>query len=112
MDLFFTVAVIAGACYILTLVSWLFYVALMNLKRVRNDLHPFAKFNTYLLLGVGFPLDVVLNAVVGSMLFLESPKEWLLTSRLQRHKRQGGWRGDVSRWMCEHLLNQFDSGHC
>lgn len=112
MEIIGDIFIFAGICYALTLLSWLFYLALMNLKRVRNDLHPFAKFNAYLLLGIGFPLDVALNTVVGSILFLELPEEYLLTSRLQRHKRLGGWRGDIARWMCEHLLNQFDSGHC
>ena len=99
--------------YVLILVTWLFYVAIMHLKMVKDDLHPVAKVNGYILLGIGLPLDVLLNAVVGTIVFLDPPREWLFTARLQRYKRETiGWRSSTAWWMCEHLLNQFDEGHC
>lgn len=111
------IAWIAGV-YLLALVTWLFYVAIMHLKMVRHSLHPFAKINAYILLAVGLPLDALTNIVVGSLLFLEPPKlaqkEWLLTTRLERHKKHGyGWRKNLAMWMCANLLDQFDDGnHC
>jgi hypothetical protein len=99
--------------YVLMLVTWLFYVAIMHLKEVRDDLHPVATVNGYILLGIGLPLDVLLNVVVGTIVFLDPPREWLLTARLKRYKIQTfGWRSATSWWLCEHLLNQFDEGHC
>lgn len=103
---------LALAGYALAVLSWLFYLAIMHLKRVRDDLHPVAKAHAYLLLSAGLVLDVVLNAVVGSVLFLEPPRELLLTSRLKRLKRGDGWRAKLADWVCEHLLEQFDEGHC
>jgi hypothetical protein len=98
--------------YMLFLLTWVFYLALMNLKKVRHSLHPVAKAQAYVLLFIGYILDVVLNVTVGTVLYADLPRELLFTSRLQRLKRKGGWRGDMARWMCDHLLNQFDVGHC
>jgi hypothetical protein len=98
--------------YALFLMTWVFYLALMNLKTVRHSLHPIAKANAYVLLFIGYVLDVILNITLGTALYLDLPREWLFTARLQRLKAKGGWRGDMARWMCDHLLNQFDVGHC
>lgn len=100
------------AGYALFLITWVFYLAIMNLKAVRHDLHPVAKANAYVLLVIGYVLDVALNITVGTVIYLDLPREPLFTGRLQRLKQKGGWRGDMARWMCEHLLNQFDVGHC
>lgn len=113
----------AVALYVLALVTWLFFVAIMHLKIVRKSLHPFTKFNAYILLVIGLPLDALVNIVVGSILFLEPPRivggrwlvndgEWLLTARLARHKRGSGWRNGMATWLCAHLLDPFDEGHC
>lgn len=99
--------------YLLCVVTWFFYVAIMHLKLVRDDLHPVAYWHAMAFLVIGLILDVVLNWLVGSALFLERPREFLLTARLQRHKKGTGWRRAVAAWLCEHLLNQFDrGGHC
>lgn len=110
-------AAFAGGLYLLGLVTWLFYLAIMHLMRVRHDLHPFAKVNAYILLAVGLPLDALTNITLGSLLFLEPPhpKRLLLTARLAWHKRRDhGWRTDLAHWMCAHLLDQFDpkGAHC
>jgi hypothetical protein len=113
----------AAALYVLTLLTWLFYVAIMHLRIVRHSLHPFAKFNAYVLLAIGLPLDALTNITMGSILFLEPPRlvggryivnegEWLLTARLARHKRGSCWRKKLATWLCEHLLDPFDEGHC
>lgn len=100
------------ACYVLMLVTWLFYLAAMNLIKLKDQLHGFAKFNGYILVTIGVILDVLLNWIVGSILFLEIPREFLLTERLQRHKKGKGWRYKLAYWLCENLLNPFDPGHC
>lgn len=58
---------------------------------------------------VFLPLDVIVNAVVGTVIFLELPREWLLTSRLDRHARNGH---KFAQFICKYLLNPFDEGHC
>lgn len=112
--LFIRDAVIVGAgLYVLSLITWLFYVALMHLKRYRDRLHPFAKFNAYILIAIGLPLDVLVNWIVGTILFLEIPREILFTTRLSRHKKGRGRKQRLAVWLCSHLLDPFDNGnHC
>lgn len=62
--------------------------------------------------------DALVNWFVLSIVFLEIPKEALVTSRLKRWKNlplsAGGLRGiraHFAWWMC-HQLNKFDPGHC
>jgi hypothetical protein len=101
-----------GAGYVLAVVAWLFYVAVMHLIKVRHQLHPVAKVHAYALAAIGIALDVILNVAVATVVFLDLPREWLLTARLRRLKAGTGWRRSVAAWICEHLLNQFDEGHC
>lgn len=64
---------------------------------------------------LGYLLDVVSNQTVAALLFLDPPREWLVTSRLQRYKAtETGWRLRVAEAICEGLLDVFDpSGeHC
>jgi hypothetical protein len=111
------IIVTTGTLYLLGLATWLFYLAIMQLMRVRHTLHPFARVNAYLLLAIGIPLDVLTNVFIGSLLFLEPPhpKRLLLTARLSWHKRRdNGWRTKLAWWLCAHLLDQFDprGQHC
>lgn len=108
------IGIVLGA-YALMVVVWLFYLASMHLVRYRSELGPVAKAHGYLIVGVGLVLDAVLNLAVATVLFLEPPRELLLTARLKRLVgRDLGWRGDLAAWVCERLLNQFDpsGGHC
>jgi len=103
--------------YLLAVVTWVLYLAIMSLLPHRKDLHPVAKFHAYALLTVGLIFDVILNITVGSVLFLEWPhyKRLLLTARLSHHVSEGrGWRFRLAHWICAHLLDQFDpnGGHC
>lgn len=64
---------------------------------------------------VGLLVDCAANATLFALLFLELPREWLVTQRLQRHLRTGsGWRYRVARAICVKLLDVFDptGAHC
>lgn len=104
----------AGSIYVL----WLFYLAVMNLKRAKDagTISKTALYLGYPLLFIGLLLDMLVNTIVMSALLLELPRwnEILVTGRISRHAQQGGWRGDIARWLCESLLDRFDpSGvHC
>lgn len=99
-----------------TYTLWVFYLAVMCLKRAKDagTISRFALVMGYPVLAVGLLIDLFVNLFVFTILLLELPKELTVTSRLQRHGKQGGWRGDLSRWFCEALLDTFDpSGdHC
>ena len=106
-----------GVGYALAVVTWLFYLAVMSLAPHRHTMSPVARAHAYVLLGVGFALDFVLNVVVGTVLFLKLPQDWLLTGRLERYindQRETRWRRALALWICFHLLDQFDpkGSHC
>jgi hypothetical protein len=52
---------------------------------------------------------------IASLVFLELPREWLVTDRLQRHMHKSiGWRFWLAKYICDHLLDVFDpsGNHC
>lgn len=101
-----TILIGATALYVL----WLMYLAIMSLIRAyeAGTLSKPAFALGLPALAVGYTLDVLVNAVVFTALFAELPREWTVTARLQRHAKEGGWRGKVSSWIGEHLLDTFD----
>ncbi len=110
-------AVYAAAGYGLAVVTWVFYLAVMALIPHRHKLRPVAKAHAYMLVGVGLVLDVALNVIVGSLMFLEPPhpRRLLLTARLSHHtSRDNGWRTRLAKYICSRLLDQFDprGRHC
>lgn len=107
----------ALSTYAVVFITWILYLAVMNLKRHRARLHPIAKLHAYPLLFVGVAFDFLVNVVVGTLIFLDPPQETLLTGRLKRYHRiayEGTWRARLADWICTHLLDQFDpdGDHC
>lgn len=103
--------------FIALYVLWIFYLAVMNLKRARDagTLTLSAKCFGYPVLFVGYTLDVFINLMLMSVMFLELPHETTMTSRVKRHLYHStGWRETLAAWFCFNLLNSFDpSGkHC
>jgi hypothetical protein len=97
-------------------VFWGAYVLVMGLYRAHLE-HRLTWF-TYILaapfIGIGVLLDVLANIFIASFIFLEIPREMLVTTRLVRMLPDVGWRGGVAQWVCASLLDTFDpSGkHC
>lgn len=89
---------------------YVFYCAVMNIKRVR-DMGKLTKLGMafgYPTLIIGLVLDFLCNTFVMTVLFLELPKEFTVTSRLKRHNRSDdGWRTDLARWF-EPVLDPLD----
>lgn len=114
MEAFLSTGLFILGCYVLALVTWLFYLAAMNLIKIREQLTGLAKVNGYILVTIGIVLDVAVNFILGTIIFVEIPREWLLTDRLQRHKRKPktNWRYKIANYVCTNLLNPFDPGHC
>ena len=64
----------------------------------------------------GYLVDVIYNAIVGSVIFLEAPWveswkvwTWTFTARLKRHKPYTDWRGREARFWAG-LLDPFEQG--
>lgn len=97
---------------IFTWYCWGMYLAVMALLREKERLSVETKVFAYPLVAVGYVSDVVLNVVIGSVIFLEPPREFVLTKRVSRLNNLDTWRGKVARWICLHLLDPFDpKGH-
>ena len=103
------VAYYIAASFVILYALWIFYIAVMNLKRVKDagKLNTFAKILGYPVLFVGIVLDIIANVFVMTVILLELPKEPLVTSRLKRHNRTGGWRKKVVQFL-EPILDPFD----
>lgn len=106
----------AIAFVLLMPVMWTLYLAVMHLDtaRRRGTLTTASKVVGYPILFIGLAFDVMFNAVWGSLLFLEPPREWLFTDRVSRWNDDEKWRGAVARWICDELLDPFDprGQHC
>jgi len=99
------------------LFTWGGYLSIMHLKSARDQgrLTFGAKILGYPWLAIGLVADVLFNVIVGSLLFLEPPRELLFTSRVSRLNDSNSWRGKLARWFCRELLDPFDpdsDGHC
>jgi hypothetical protein len=96
---------------------WIFYLASMNLKRAKDaNTLPFgAVIFGYPVVIVGVLMDCFVNLTICTVIFLEWPRELLVTGRVSRLEATGtGWRQSTAKWFCDNLLNAFDpSGkHC
>lgn len=95
---------------------WFYYLAVMNLMGARNDhtLTGIGLIFGYPIFVVGYILDILVNWFILSIILVEFPSEWTVTSRLSRHisDSENGYRKTVSEWFCKHLLNPFDPSGC
>lgn len=93
------------------------YVMVMGVYRAHLDgrLTPVTKVLAAPWVVLGFALDAAVNIIIATVVFLELPREFLVTTRLQRHiLHSHGWRGHLATWICDHLLDVFDptGNHC
>lgn len=97
---------------------WGCYVLVMGLYRAKLDgrLTPLTYAMSLPFLLIGLVMDVLANLTLASVVFLEPPREWLVTDRLQRHiaTRRFTWRYKLAAWVCTHLLDFVDptGAHC
>lgn len=99
---------------VLSAVTWVLYLAIMNLAQNRHQLTSFSKAIAYPILAVGIVFDIAFNMIVGTIAFVEPPMQLLFTDRCKKHIDKQNWRGDVARWFCRNLLDPFDESesHC
>ena len=103
-----------AAAYGLLVVTWVLYLAIMNLAAQRHRMGPVVKVHAYALLLVGYVFDAALNLLV-CLAFWRLPRDWLLTGTLKRTlNTESGWREATAAWLCAHLLDPFDpkGKHC
>lgn len=94
----------------LTYGLYVFYCAVMNIKRVRDagKLTPLGYAFGYPTLAIGLVLDLAVNVLVMTPLLLELPQELTVTARLKRHHASStGWRLAVVKFF-EPVLDPLD----
>jgi len=100
--------------------TWLFYVLYvftMNVYRAKLAGRLFG-LNKLLLMPfvlVAVLMDIACQFTVATVLFLEFPKELLVTGRLQRYNAgEDSWRKTIAEYICNNLLDPFDptGNHC
>jgi hypothetical protein len=105
-----TALYIVGYLWLAAYLLFIFYLAVMNLKRVKDTvgLSTPVKVLGYPILFIGLLLDFIVNVFLVTFILMELPRELTVTSRFKRHNREGtGWRQAVARWF-EPILDPFD----
>lgn len=90
---------------------WVFYVCVMRLKMMRDadKLTTGQKIFGYPTLLVGLFLDLAVNVVVCTIIFLEFPREWTVSARLWKHSNdKDGWRMKLALMLRTQLLDTAD----
>jgi hypothetical protein len=96
---------------------WVVYIGVMGIYRAYLDkrLSSFILYLLYPFVLLGIAMDVFANLVIAPIVFLDLPKELLVTTRLIRYKiNDKGWRGLLADKICRNLLDVFDptGSHC
>lgn len=94
---------------------WICYLAVMGLQRARDagTLTRDARILGTPMLYIGLLIDFLYNVVICTVLFLELPRELLVTSRVSRHKLHGqGFRKELATWICVNMLDPYDPDGC
>ena len=96
---------------------WLAYVLVMGLYRayLARRLTPLTYVLAAPVVVLGFVMDAAANLSIATLVFVEFPREWLVTDRLIRINRgPDGWRRRLATSICERLLDVFDptGDHC
>lgn len=107
-------ALVPVAAYLHLLTLWLFYLAGMNLEKVKKT-EGLTKEVTFLSapLQLLAPLiNLSFTVVWGTLLFLDLPQEGAFSLRLQRYclddAYAGTWRRKVALYLSQRLLNPHD----
>lgn len=96
---------------------WCAYVLVMGIYRAHlsRRLVGLNKVLALPVVGFGYLMDVAANLFIAPLVFLDWPREALVTARLIRYKRTDtGWRNRLATFICEHMLDVFDptGDHC
>lgn len=99
-------------------VFWYAYILVMGLYRAQ--LQGRLKGAVFVLalpaVILGYLMDIVCNLTVAWILFLDPPRELMVTLRLRRYiaEQPTKWRGKLATWVCHNLLDYFDptGRHC
>ncbi|MFZ2541922.1 MAG: hypothetical protein WAW75_09155 [Gallionella sp.] len=105
--------------YLAVLITWVFYLAVMNLSENREEISwPVKVLFAWPVVLIGYIADICLAAIISVPAFLvaaDIPKEFLFTSKMNRwQSMSGGILHRTARWFCREMLNKFapNNIHC
>ena len=123
VGLLWVLAKSGGLSLLLVFMLWVFFLAVMKLKDIRNagKLIGPIKGPAYLVLVIGYLLDALCNLLVLTVLLLELPRltggarwykdsEWTVSARTKRWALTATWRGAFCRWLRTSFLAAADVG--
>jgi hypothetical protein len=101
-------------------VFFILFVAVMSLYRahLEKKLTKAGYILGWPIVAIAGLFDVIANLTVVSIICLDPPRDWLVTSRFRRYVQGGeekyGFRYRVARGVCKKLLDYFDprGSHC
>lgn len=96
---------------------WALYVFTMGIYRLKlnKNLRGLNKYLAYPIVLLAVIVDFTVNWTLAPILFLDIPREPLVTARLQRYLRHdNGWRYRLAVKICVGMLDMFDprDKHC
>lgn len=99
---------------IYTYVFYLLFIVTMAAKAAWDDLSTLPRLLLLPAALVAVLMDMIFNLIPATIIFMDPPHELMFTKRLDRYEQLGqGWRYWTAIWICQNLLNPFQSGgHC
>jgi len=115
-----TVGVAKSVAFVVlsTFALYLLFIGVMYFKRKRIAENGHLKWWEWSvvipMLVIGYPIDIVYNIIIGTVLFKELPQFNALTfsARIKMHEDDTDWRGVFARWVCKRYLRPYDPTHC
>ena len=108
-----TIPFVAMAAWLIdTLLLWVFYLAIMHMKHIRDDgrLPEDSVLMATGVLYIGLFQDFSYNVMWATLMFVDYPRDWLVTGRLKKYKHDGvaAWRIKLTNWFARSMLDPFD----
>ena len=102
--------------YVVFYGTWIFYIAFMGItkhQRTLRDKMGITWYGLYPIAGIAVMFDILFNWTIGTLYFFELPREFLFTTRCNRHINSDD-EGKKARaeWVCKYLLDPYDENHC
>ena len=117
MNILFNLAIYFGYIWLSIIVFYTLYLAAINVWNDRASIGIAAKLFCAPAVLIMLTTDFLMQITLASVVFLDVPREFLVTQRLQRYRADAypvGIRKNMATWICTKLLNPFDitRHHC
>lgn len=102
---------------LLVLLTWIAYIPAANIvnRHKEKKYTGISKYLAYLYLALFLVIDATCNIIAFTILYMELPQEWLVTTRMKRHlhgNQTAGFRFRASLFICKYMIEPWDVGHC